>query len=105
MPVVTEIGVVLGLLVRDWLIVLLEVPALLAWWFDRKRRDPAFRERLDEWILGRKLSGSLVSKLDTARLMRTLGTLLKNGVPLLTAIGIGRNVLLNRSLEIGRAHV
>src|SRR3546814_14710543 len=30
--------------------------------------------------------------------MRTLGTLLKNGVPLLTAIGIGRNVLLNRSL-------
>src|SRR3546814_5542550 len=30
--------------------------------------------------------------------MRTLGTLLKNVVPLLTAISIGRNVLLNRSL-------
>ena len=30
--------------------------------------------------------------------MRTLGTLLKNGVPLLTAIAIGRNVLGNTAL-------
>src|SRR3546814_12457784 len=101
MPCVTWSGRGLGGFWRDWWILLLVVPALLAWWFDRKRRDPAFRARLDEWILHRKLAGSLVAKLDTARLMRTLGTLLKNGVPLLTAIGIGRNVLL----KIGRAHV
>jgi general secretion pathway protein F len=40
----------------------------------------------------------LIAKLETARLARTLGTLLKNGVPLLTALGIGRNVLGNRAL-------
>ena len=39
-----------------------------------------------------------MAKLETARLARTLGTLLKNGVPLLTALGIGRNVLGNRTL-------
>ena len=98
MPWFTKIVLGVGLFVRDWWFVLVAIPALLLWWLDRKRRDPVFRARLDEWLLGRKLIGSLVAKLDTARLMRTLGTLLKNGVPLLTAIGIGKNVLLNRSL-------
>ena len=44
--------------------------------------------RFDGWLLGRKLFGPLVAKLDTARLARTLGTLLRNGVPLLSALGI-----------------
>jgi general secretion pathway protein F len=39
-----------------------------------------------------------VAKIETARLARTLGTLVRNGVPLLTALGIGRNVLGNRVL-------
>ena len=39
-----------------------------------------------------------MAKLDTARLARTLGTLLRNGVPLLAALGIARNVLDNRVL-------
>jgi general secretion pathway protein F len=67
-------------------------------WLDRKLRDAAFRARFDEWILQRKLAGPLVAKLEVARLARTLGTLLKNGVPLLVALGIGRNVLGNRAL-------
>src|SRR3546814_4851319 len=62
MPWFTQIVLGLGLFVRDWWILLLVVPALLAWWFDRKRRDPAFRARLDEWILHRKLAGSLDRK-------------------------------------------
>ena len=37
--------------------------------------------------------------METARLARTLGTLLKNGVPLLAALGISRNVLGNRALS------
>jgi general secretion pathway protein F len=98
MPWFTQLVLGLGLFVRDWWIVLLVVPALLLLWLDRKRRDPAVRARFDEWILQRKLAGSLVAKLETARLARTLGTLLKNGVPLLTALGIGRNVLGNRAL-------
>ncbi|HZV22887.1 MAG TPA: type II secretion system F family protein, partial [Luteimonas sp.] len=61
-------------------------------------RDPVFRARFDEWILRQKFAGSLLAKMETARLARTLGTLLRNGVPLLTALGIGRNVLGNRAL-------
>jgi general secretion pathway protein F len=98
LPLFSKLVLGLGLFVRDWWIVLLAIPALGVWWFDRKRRDPAFRDRFDEWLLRQKFAGTLVAKLETARLARTLGTLLKNGVPLLTALGIGRNVLGNRML-------
>jgi general secretion pathway protein F len=74
------------------------VPALALWWFDRKRRDPVFREAFDAWLLRRRFAGALVAKVETARLARTLGTLVRNGVPLMAALGIGRNVLGNRVL-------
>jgi general secretion pathway protein F len=99
LPFFTRIVLGIGLFVRDWWIVLVAIPALAVWWFDRKRRDPAFRVRFDEWLLRQKFVGPLVARLETARLARTLGTLLKNGVPLLTALGIGRNVLGNLVLQ------
>ena len=88
----------LGVLVRDWWWVLVATPLLALLWLDRKRRDPAVMLRFDAWLLRRKLAGPLVAKLETARLARTLGTLLRNGVPLLAALGIARNVLDNRVL-------
>lgn len=87
-----------GVFVRGWWIAMLAVPLLAVLWLERKRRDPAFMLRFDAWLLQRKLAGPLVAKLDTARLARTLGTLLRNGVPLLAALGIARNVLDNRVL-------
>jgi general secretion pathway protein F len=98
LPFFTRIVLGIGLFVRDWWIVLLAVPALAVWWFDRKRRDPVFREAFDAWLLTRRFVGGLVAKAETARLARTLGTLVRNGVPLITALGIGRNVLGNRVL-------
>jgi general secretion pathway protein F len=97
-PLVTRMVLGISLFVRDWWWILLALPVLALVWLDRKRRDPAFRAKLDAWLLERRFIGPLVAKLETARLARTLGTLLKNGVPLLTALGIGRNVLGNRAL-------
>lgn len=87
-----------GNFVRNWWIVVLVLPLLAVLWLDRKRRDQAFMRRVDEWALQNKFAGPLVAKLDTARLARTLGTLLRNGVPMLAALGIARNVLDNRVL-------
>lgn len=98
LPFFTRIVLAVGLFVRDWWILLLVLPALALWWFDRKRRDPAFRESFDAWLLRRRFAGALVARVETARLARTLGTLVRNGVPLMTALGIGRNVLGNRVL-------
>ncbi|HYM85962.1 MAG TPA: type II secretion system F family protein, partial [Pseudoxanthomonas sp.] len=99
LPWFTRIVLTLGLFVRDWWLLLVLAPAAGLWWFDRKRRDPVFRDRFDAWVLRKKLLGPLIAKLETARLARTLGTLLKNGVPLLSALGISRNVLGNRALS------
>lgn len=99
LPFFTRIVLGIGLFVRDWWIVLLVLPVLALWWFDRKRRDPAFREAFDAWLLRHRFAGTLVAKIETARLARTLGTLVRNGVPLITAMGIGRNVLGNRMLS------
>lgn len=98
LPWFTQLVLALGQFVAGWWLLLLAVPAVLALWADRKRRDAAFRERFDVWILQRKLVGPLIARLETARLARTLGTLLRNGVPLLGALGIARNVMNNRAL-------
>ena len=98
LPLFTQIVLGVGLFVRDWWFLLLAIPALAAWWFDRKRRDPVFRDRFDAWLLQRRFVGPLIAKVETARLARTLGTLVRNGVPLMSALGIGRNVLGNRVL-------
>ncbi len=98
LPWFSQIVLGLGVFVRDWWLLILAIPVLALLWLDRKRRDPAFMLAFDGWLLQRKLAGGLVARLDTARLARTLGTLLRNGVPLLAALGIARNVLDNRVL-------
>jgi general secretion pathway protein F len=98
LPLLTRIVLAFGAAVRDyWLLMLVALAALVVW-FDRKRRDPAFRHALDGWLLRRRLFGPLIARLETARLARTLGTLVRNGVPLLSALAIARNVLGNRVL-------
>ena len=98
LPTLTVVVLDVGNAVRDfwWLIPIVLI--LLLWWGDRKRRDPVWRRSLDAWMLRRKLLGSLIARLETARLARTLGTLVKNGVPLMQALTIARNVLGNRVL-------
>ena len=98
LPLFTKLVLALGMFVRDWWIVLVAVPALALWWLDRRLRNPAFRARFDAWVLRRKLVGPMLARLETARLARTLGTLLRNGVPLMAALGIGRTVVGNRVL-------
>ncbi len=45
-----------------------------------------------------KFIGDIVGKIETARLSRTTGTLLVNGVPLLSALSIAKNVMTNTVL-------
>jgi general secretion pathway protein F len=98
LPLLTQVVLDIGNGVRDfwWLIPVVLIAVL--WLLDRKRRDPVWRRSLDAWMLRKKLLGSLIARLETARLARTLGTLVKNGVPLMQALTIARNVLGNRVL-------
>ncbi|WP_269790106.1 type II secretion system F family protein [Stenotrophomonas sp. Iso1] len=99
LPWFTSAVLATGLFVRQWWLVFVVVPAAALLWIERKRRDKDFRLAFDGWLLRRPMVGGLVAKLETARLTRTLGTLLRNGVPLLAGLGIARNVLGNRALS------
>ena len=59
---------------------------------------PASRLALDRRILTWRVIGKLTQELESARLTRTLGTLLKHGVPLLQALAIARQTLSNRAI-------
>lgn len=52
-----------------------------------------------------KMMGDVITKLETARFCRTLGTLLRSGVPLLQAIGNARDVLTNQVIASSIASV
>lgn len=54
------------------------------------------RTRLDRSLLRWPLVGELIGKIETARFSRSLGTLLHNGVPLLSALKIAKNTVNNR---------
>jgi general secretion pathway protein F len=82
---------------NGWPIILVIV-VVAVWWLNGRMKDPAWRLRLDGRLLNMRYAGALIARLDTARLARTLGTLVGNGVPLLTALNLSGNVLSNRVL-------
>ncbi len=61
--------------------------------------SPKGRPVWDRWVLRAPVFGSLVRMLAIARFSRTLATLLKSGVPLLTAMDITKNVISNGVLS------
>jgi general secretion pathway protein F len=60
-------------------------------------RNPTARARLDGLLLRLPVAGPLSSEVLASRFTRTLGTLLLNGVPLIAALGIVRDVIGNRA--------
>jgi len=59
-------------------------------------RQPDSRLRWDAWFLRLPLFGDLMAKVEMARFSRTLGTLLRNGVPLLSALTIVKEIMTNQ---------
>lgn len=98
LPLITRIVLGVGSILQNfwWLIALLVVVAV--WQFRRMLADPEKRFNWDTRVLSLRWVGDLVGKMETARLTRTLGTLLTNGVPLLSALSIARNVIGNTVL-------
>jgi general secretion pathway protein F len=85
--------------VHDWwwafLLFFAAVIALLVRW----RRTPTGRAAWDAWVLTAPLCGSLIRQIAIARFSRTLATLLKSGVPLLTSLDIVKNIVGNVRLQ------
>jgi general secretion pathway protein F len=99
MPLITKIVFGVGTVLQNfwWLGLILAFAGVA--WLRRQYAQPDTRLALDRRLLGLRVVGNVILKLETARLSRTLGTLLKNGVPLLAALTISRNVMGNSALQ------
>ncbi len=95
LPGMTRIVLAFGNFLTGWWWLLIGGVIALAVWFQRQMAQPETRRAWDERLLKAGLFGSLYMRMETAKLTRTLGTLLQSGVPLLGALAIARNVLAN----------
>jgi general secretion pathway protein F len=98
LPLPTQIVVATGDLFRNYWWAMLVGIAAIAAALEQWLKDPAVRSRLDHRILDLPLFGELVWKMETARLCHTLATLLKNGLPLLSALTLAKEVVSNRKM-------
>jgi general secretion pathway protein F len=78
--------------VGPWLALAIAAAVLL---IRRLLADPARRLQADRLMLRLPIVGPLLREIVAARLTRTLGTLLQNGVPLISALAVVRDALGN----------
>ena len=99
LPTITKIVLGVGSVLQNFWWLMIAVTAFVVVRFRSMLADEEKRFAWDARVLAMKWVGDLVGKLETARLSRTLGTLLVNGVPLLSALSIARNVISNTVLR------
>ena len=75
----------------------------MGWLVKRWLRTPSGRSTLQSWLLGLPVVGGVLHKYEVTLFSRSLGTLLGNGVSLLTALKIAtetvNNVVIRHQLE------
>ena len=98
-PLITSAILGLGEFLSAYGLLLLGTTVALIWTLAVRRRDPQRRQRHDRRLLGIRVIGPLLQRLEAARLARTLGTLLGNGVALLQAMLIARQVCGNHAVR------
>ena len=79
-----------------WVIIALVIAIVTA---QRTLRIPAMKLKFHHWILGVPLIGKVNRGLNTARFARTLSILTASAVPLLEAMKIASDVLLNQHIK------
>lgn len=99
LPLITKIVLAVGSVLQNFWWLIAGLVALAVFQFRRMLADAEKRFAWDGRVLALRWVGDLVAKMETARLTRTLGTLLTNGVPLLSALSIARNVITNTVLR------
>ncbi len=105
LPLLTRLVAGAGDIVTRWWWLILLLFAALAWWLRRDWSSPAGRARWDARLLRLPLVGGLIRKLQTARFTRTLSTLLVNGVNLLPALEIAKEIVGNAVMAQALGHV
>ncbi len=95
LPAITDFVMGMSDFVSEYWSTAMIVAAAVVLLISRLMKSERYKPVLDRLWLKVPLLGTLIQRLETARLTRTLGTLLSNGVPLVNAMGIARETLGN----------
>ncbi|WP_432695491.1 type II secretion system F family protein [Marinobacterium sp. YM272] len=98
LPLATRVVMAVADFVRifgPWLLIALVLAGLV---FRQRLKRPEVRLHWDRVLLRLPLVGGLIQRMETARLSRSLGTLLSGGVPMVNALQIARGTLVNQHL-------
>lgn len=97
-----------GFMVNYWMVILISLVSIYLLFFNWKR-TPAGRAQWDAIFLKLPVVGKLGRIIAVSRFTRTLSTLLNGGVPMLSAMGIVRNVVDNeviaKAIDVGRENI
>lgn len=109
LPLPTQVMIVISNLVIDyWYLAILGI-VLGIYGFKVYYSTPTGRENVDRVLLRIPIFGAIYTKVATARVAGTLGTLLGSGVGMLTCLDIAKNIVgnvhLSRALEDAREGV
>ena len=98
LPFMTKVVVGVGDVLQRYWWAIIGIVVLIVAWFKAQMANPTSRFAWDRRFLNTHWVGDIIAKVETARLARTTGTLLVNGVPLLSALSIAKNVMTNTVL-------
>ena len=77
-----------------WILILGITGCYISYW--QYSKTPAGRFQIDKYKIRLPISGQLVKRIEVARFARTLGTLVKSGVPILQAIDLVKDIIGNK---------
>jgi general secretion pathway protein F len=103
LPWVTEMVLGAGAFLRAYWAAMVLGAVAVVFLASRRLQSPQARLAWDRAVLRLPVAGDLAAKVEMARLARTLGTLLRNGVSLVNAISIARETMSNSYLAAGLA--
>ncbi|WP_447590830.1 GspF family T2SS innner membrane protein variant XcpS [Aquipseudomonas campi] len=99
LPTLTRVMITLSELVKSWGWLVLILGVLLALGFRRAVREEGMRRHWHRFLLRMPLIGGLIRATETARFASTLAILVRSGVPLVEALAIGTEVVVNRVIR------
>jgi type IV pilus assembly protein PilC len=109
LPLPTRMLMAASSFIRSYGLILAPVLVIVGYGLNLYMKQPRIRQFLDRFILRIPIFGSLFRKIAIARFSRTLGTLLRGGVPIISALEVVKktvgNQVVTRELTAAQAGI
>ncbi len=99
LPLITKIVIGISQFSRDWWYVVIFIIGALYWGIRSFLRTEKGRYLFFFFLLVAPIFGNIVELINMERFSRTLGTLLKSGVPIIVSLDIVKSIMNNRLLQ------